>query len=295
MKRFLRILKLVTLWTSAACLALSVLLFALSIAFYFVLLYPPVQERAVRFAEKKMAEYFIGEITVEKLQSNLFSYVDLYGVRAVGKSEYEDTMYVGRASVRYWAPSLLRKRLNVTYAHVTDVRGHVVMEPGNKIMIPLLPRRMVDSTYTLLSKYSDEERKMTSDHIPNPADWAVQVVLGNVQVDGITAVYRDLSNDMVGEIAGASATAQFHALDSFSVQLKVPAGSYRSPWWDGAIDTLYASGNVTWKGLEVFSLLLEGSGTRVTGHGRLSYFPDGPWDLHTYFKTIIRPLPVLYT
>ncbi|MDR2577557.1 MAG: translocation/assembly module TamB domain-containing protein [Chitinispirillales bacterium] len=287
-------LKLIALWFAAVCLGVAVLLLALSITFYFVLLYPPLQERAVRFAEEKFSEHMLGEITIERLESNLLSYIDIQGIRATGKSGYGDSAYVGRVTVHYWIPALIGRQVRVTHAQVTDVRGHVVMGPGNDVFLPFLPLRLLDSNFRLLTKTVPQERKMNSDHIPNPADWPVEVVLGNVRVDGISAVYRDFANEMVGEIINASATAQFHRLDSFSVQLRVPGGSYRSPWWDGTIDTIGASGVVTWKNLRVNSLLFSGSGTHVTGSGHLSYFPDGPWDLKADFMTPIKPVPILY-
>ena len=289
-------LKIAALWVSAVCLTLVVLLFALSIAFYFILLYPPVQERALRFAEGQVEDFFSGKVTIERLESNLLSYVDLYGVRGVGKSGYGDSIYVGHVTARYWVPALARKRLHVSSVHVTDVRAHVVMAPGNVIQIPFIPVQYYDSLFQLEAGFGAGEHraKHSSADVPNPADWAWQVVLGRARVNGINAVYRDLSNDMVGEISGASATARFHALDSFSVELRVPDGAYRSPWWNGEIDTIAASGVITWKGLEVGSLLLKGSGTHVTGGGRLSYYPDGPWDLSASFITNIKPLPVLY-
>jgi autotransporter translocation and assembly factor TamB len=100
---------------------------------------------------------------------------------------------------------------------------------------------------------------------------------------------------MVGEIKNAAASANFHKLDSFSVDLRVPEGSYVSPWWSGTIDTLGASGVITWRNLRVHSMLLEGSGTRVTGSGGLSYSSNGPWDLNADFKTTVDPVPILYT
>jgi len=294
--------KIIALWISAVCLTLVVLLFALSIIFYFILIYPPVQERALRFAEAQVEDIFSGKVTIERLESNLLSYVDLYGVRGVGTSgygdsNYVDSIYVGHVTARYWVPALARKRLRVTSVQVTDVRAHVVMDPGNEIRIPFIPAEYYDSSHQLEAGF-DAERKhgaeRTSADIPNPANWKWQVDLGRARVNGINAVYRDLSNHMVGEISGASATARFHTLDSFSVELRVPEGAYRSPWWSGEIDTIAAAGVITWKGLEVSSLLLKGSGTHVTGGGRLSYFSDGPWDLSADFITNLKPLPVIY-
>jgi hypothetical protein len=261
--------------------------------FYYLLLYPPFQQRALRFAENEMSTFFLGDITIERVESNLFSRIDFYGLRAAGSAEFGDSITVGHVSVRYRLPSILKKRVNVRNLRVTDINGQVVMAPGNDILLPFLPAFLKDS-----NRSNDEDDKENNDEgggHPNPDDWPVKIHIGSVKIEGINAVYRDLHNNMVGEIKNASATAQFHSIDSFSVQLAVPQGSYSSPWWDGTIDTLGASGVITWRNLRVHSMLLEGSGTRVTGGGLLSYFDDDPWDLHANFKTAINPVPILYT
>jgi hypothetical protein len=286
MRRFGRKLKYTVLWVAAVLLSLGVLVFAVSLASYLVLLYPPVQERALRFAEEKMAGYFAGTVTVERVESNLLSNVTVYGVRAIGNSGYGDSITLGHATVRYWIPALFRKRVRVLSVRASDVNAHIVMAPGNRIQLPFLPAYMADSTYKFGGKRSGRP--------PNPDDWPVKVFLGRAVVDGINAVYRDLNNDMVGEIRNASARARFYAVDSFSVRLAVPQASYHSPWWDGSIDTIGASGVVTWSNLRVNSMLFSGSGTQVTGGGLLSYFPEGSWDLKADFKTPIRPVPILY-
>ena len=285
MRKFGRNLKYTVLWVAAVSLSLGVLLFAVSIASYFVLLYPPIQERAVRFAEEKMSGYFAGTVTIDRVESNLLSSISVYGFRAIGRSEHRDSITAEYVTVHYWIPALAVKRVRVLSVRASDVRGHIVMEPGNRIRLPFLPKYMDTPDY----EFGNGKGRP-----PNPDDWPVKVFLGRAEVDGINAVYRDLSNDMVGEIRNASARARFHAVDSFSVSLAVPEASYRSPWWDGAIDTIGASGVITWHNLRVRSMLLLGSGTQVTGGGLLSYFPDGQWDLKADFKTPIRPLPILY-
>jgi len=286
MRRLGRNLKYTVLWGAAVLLSLGVLLFALSIASYFVLLYPPVQERAVRFAEEKMSDYFAGTVTIERVESNLLSNISVYGFRAVGRSEHRDSITAGHITATYWIPALVRKRVRVRSVRAYDIQAHIVLEPGNRPRLPFLPKYMDDSTYEFGSG--------SSGRTSYPENWPVKVLLGRAEVHGINAVYRDLSNNMVGEIMNASAWAQFHAVDSFSARLAVPQAFYHSPWWNGSIDTIGASGVVTWENLRVHSMLLVGSGTRVTGSGMLSYYPDGPWDLKADFKTSIRPVPILY-
>jgi len=286
MRRFGRNLKYTILWVAAVSLSLGVVLFALSIASYFVLLYPPVQERAVRFAEEKLSAYLAGTITIKRVESNLLSSISIYGFRAIGRSEHRDSITAGHVTVTYWIPALIRGHVRVLNVRVSDVQGHIVMEPGNWIRLPFMPKYMDDSTYV----FGDGTEGRTA----YPENWPVKVFLGRAEAHRINAVYRDLSNNMIGEIRNASAWAQFHAVDSFSAQLAVPQAFYHSPWWDGEIDTIGASGVVTWENLRVHSMLLLGSGTRVTGSGMLSYYPDGPWNLKADFKTPIRPVPILY-
>ena len=297
-------MKLIALWIAAATLAVAVLVFAVSIAFYYILTLPSVQERALRIAEAKISDmgFFNGDITIERISSNLISYIDVYGVRAVGKSGYGDSVYVGRATARYRIPPLLRKTVSVHKVTVADVRGHIVMAPDGDIMIPFMPvqyYREMDSVPPdaapgapplRLSKRPNNGKGAP----PDPSDWPWKVNLGRARVNGINAVYRDLQNNMVGEIANASAEARFYAIDSFYAELRVPYGYYASPWWSGAIDTIGASGVVTWKNLEVRSLLLKGAATHVTAAGKLSYYEGKPWDLRADFITSIKPLPVLY-
>ena len=285
-------IKRLLLWCSAGALAAAIILFTISVMFYFLLLYPPFQQRALRFAETEMNKFFLGEISIERVESNLFSRIDFYGMRATGSEVYGDSAAVRHVTVRYWLPSLFKRQVNIRSVYAADVQGHVVMAPGSDILLPFLPKYLKDPAHPKHpGNKPDGERKPP----PDPADWPVKIVIGAAKIDGINGVYRDLSNHMVGEIKNVSATANFYKLDSFFVDLKVPEGSYRSPWWDGTIDTLGASGVITWNNLWVHSMLLEGSGTRVTGSGGLSYFPGGPWDLHANYRTVIDPVPILYT
>ncbi|MCL2182726.1 MAG: translocation/assembly module TamB [Chitinispirillia bacterium] len=295
-------LKLAIILPSVIVLSLAVLLFVLSLVSYYVICLPSVQERAVRFAEEQIQGFFHGDITVERVESNLLSYVNVYGLRAVGRSEHGDSIYVGHVRANYWIPALLFKRVRITSARVTDVHGHIVMEPDSRIMIPFIPTNYYeamaaaasDSAAAAAEKHLARKNRHIPPHLPDPGDWEWKVLIGRTRIDGINAVYRDFSNDMVGEIRNASARARFYSLDSFSVVLRVPGGSYTSPWWSGDIDTIGASCVITWRGIDVQSLLLRGSGTRVTAGGRLSYFADGPWDLRAEFITSIKPVPILY-
>jgi len=312
MRRIAHIFKKIALWTAAAVLAVVVLVFAVSIAFYHILTLPSVQERALRVAEGKISElgFFNGDITIERLESNLISSVDIYGLRAVGKSGYGDSVYVGHISARYWLPPLLRRTVSVRRATVTDVRGQVVMSPDGEIMIPFMPVEYYDKAAdsaglipvsgTVIAparhwRHKKHHKKGGGDDgPPDPSTWAWKVKLGRAKINGISAVYRDLKNNMVGGIIDARARARFYSLDSFYVELRVPNGSYTSPWWRGEIDTIGVSGVVTWRNLEVQSLLLKGATTRVTAAGKLSYFEGKPWNLRADFITSVRPLPVLY-
>jgi len=309
MRRARHIVKLIALWIAAATLAVAVLVFAVSIAFYSILTLPSVQERALRIAEAKISDlgFFNGDITIERISSNLISCIEVYGVRAVGKSGYGDSVYVGRATVRYRIPPLLRKTVRVTKVTVTDVRGHIVMSPDGDIMIPFMPieyyKRAVadtaapgDSSAPAPHKHrkSPKAGGGNEDGYPDPSKWPWKVDIGKTRVNGINAVYRDLKNNMTGEIVDASAEARFYAIDSFFVELRVPNGSYVSPWWSGAVDTIGVSGVITWRDLNVHSLLLKGATTRVTAAGKLSYYEGKPWDLRADFITSIKPLPVLY-
>jgi hypothetical protein len=312
MRRFAHTAKIIALWVAAVSLALAVLAFAVSFAFYHILTLPSVQERALRIAEGKVAAMglFNGDVTIERLESNLISYVDIYGVRAVGKSGYGDSVYVGRVTARYWLPPLLRRTVTVRKATVTDVRGHVVMSPEGDIMIPFIPVYYYEERDTAglaasggaapaarpywRPKGYKGRHGGNKDGPPDPSSWPVKVKIGRVRVNGINAVYRDFRNNMVGEIANATAAARFYDIDSFWVELRVPDGSYTSPWWSGGIDTIGASGVVTWRDLDVHSLLLKGSGTHVTASGKLSYYEGKPWNLRADFITSIKPLPVIY-
>jgi autotransporter translocation and assembly factor TamB len=290
---------------AAAVLAVVVLVFAVSIAFYHILTLPSVQERALRIAEGKISElgFFNGDITIERLESNLISYVEIHGLRAAGKSGFGDSVYVGHIKARYWLPPLLRRTVSVPKATVTDVRGHVVMSPEGDIMIPFMPVEYYDkeadtADITTVSAHHRWRHKKHNaggdDGPPDPSTWAWKVKLGKAKVKGINGVYRDLRNNMVGEIKNADAQARFYSIDSFWVELRVPDGSYASPWWNGAIDTIGVSGVITWRDLEVRSLLLRGATTRVTAAGKLSYYEGKPWNLRADFITSISPLPVLY-
>ncbi|MFP4013956.1 MAG: translocation/assembly module TamB domain-containing protein [Chitinispirillaceae bacterium] len=279
----------VAFWAALGALFVAVFLLFVSVLFYYILLIPPVQQRVLRFAELQMSSFMLGDVTIERVESDLLRRIELHGVRAKG-GVYGDSIYAGRITVKYYLPALLKKTVRVSSVDLRDVYGHVVWA-DRWIRLPVLPQDLAqppppsDSGKVARDKEGEE-------FSVDSMDWKID--LGTARVFNLNAVYRDSDLEFLGEIVNTRAEARFHELDSFSVKLQVPDARYESPWWTGDLDTIGATGVITWKHLEIFDCHVLGSGSDITGGGRIAFSSEGHWDLSADVNTLIEPLPVLY-
>ncbi len=271
-----------TFWTAAGTLFILVFLLLVSVIFYYILLVPPVQQRVLRFAEAQMGAFMAGDIKIERVESDLLRRIDLYGIRAKGTDKYGDSIYVKHASIRYSLPALIRKTVKVRSVIVQDVYAQVVWA-DKWIRLPVLPADLKPGGGPSVS---------TDTLILDSLDWKVD--LGTAKAFNVNAVYRDTDLKMVGEIRHAEAEAKFHRLDSFSVKLAVPSARYESPWWQGEIDTIGGTGAITWKGMDLHTFQVIGSGTQVKGKGHIAFSAEDDWILTADVRTDLEPLPIIY-
>lgn len=281
----------VAFWAALGALFVAVFLLFVSVLFYYILLIPPVQQRVLRFAELQMGSFMLGDVTIERVESDLLRRVELYGVRAKG-GEYGDSIYAGRITVRYYLPALLKKTVRVSSVDLKDVYGHVVWA-DRWVRLPVLPQDLAQPPPSISDTGKAVGGGQGEEFSVDSMDWKID--LGTARVFNLNAVYRDSDLKFLGEIVNAQAEAQFHKLDSFSVKLQVPDARYESPWWTGDLDTIGATGVITWRHLEIFDCHVSGSGSDITGGGRIAFSSEGHWDLSADVNTLIEPLPVLYS
>ncbi|MFP4163959.1 MAG: translocation/assembly module TamB domain-containing protein [Chitinispirillaceae bacterium] len=275
-------------WAALGTLFVVVFLLFISVVFYYILLIPPVQQRALRFAELQMSRFMLGDVSIERVESDLLRRIELHGVHAKGLGTYGDSIDVGQITVKYYLPALFRKTVRVSSVDIKDVHGHVVWA-DKWIRLPVLPQDLAEPSEADSAKADSSDGE---DFSVDSMDWKVD--LGTARAYNVNAVYRDSDHRFVGEIRHTYAEAEFHTLDSFSVKLQVPDARYESPWWTGVLDTIDGTGVITWKDMEIFDCLVEGSGSRVKGGGRIAFTSDGKWNLQADVSTGIEPLPVLY-
>ncbi|MDG5815404.1 translocation/assembly module TamB [Chitinispirillales bacterium ANBcel5] len=257
-------------------LFLGLLLFV-SVVGYFLLLLPPVQQHVLRVSEDQLNGYFKGEISIERIETDLLSRVELHGVRAHGK-DFSDSITVGKISVRYSLAALLRKTVRVRSFEVRDISANVLMN-NEGIVLPFLPLQT--------------ETKHPSEPDTSKSDW--KFILGTGRIVNLNAVYRDSSLEMLAEIRDAEAMVEFHQVDSFSVNLNVPSARFLSPWWSGTIDRIDCAALLTFNYIDVESLQISGSGSNVRGNGKITYSTEEDWDLYAEFASTLKPLPVLFS
>ncbi len=261
------------IWTTIGA-AITLLSAAfLSLTTYYMLQLPSVQQRVLRFAESSLDELLVGEFSVDRVEADLFRRIDLYGIRATGE-QYGDSVYIEHLTVRYSLLPLLRKRIIVRSVDVYGLSAYAVFME-DEFILPVLP---------ILQHQNDQS---TED---GHGLWDTQI--GTVTVHSFNAAYR--MAPMYATLQGATAQAEFHQLDSFSITLKVPKAAYESPWWNGSLENITGSGIVTWEYLELDRFSVSGSGSHIEGAGRVAYFPDGNWDLSAEYATTLDPLPIIY-
>ncbi|KMQ51236.1 protein of unknown function DUF490 [Chitinispirillum alkaliphilum] len=267
----MRIRRLIFLALITAGAGLACVLF-ISMASYFLFLLPPVQQRALRFAESQLNERLVGEFTVDRLETDLLRRIELFGIHAYG--EHNDSIYVKKVSARFSLSGLLRKTVRIRTVDIHGLTGNVVHDQG--IKLPVLPVRSKDSP--------NRERRTRSG-----STW--QIDIGKVRVHSLSAEY--LTPTMRGEIRDAKIEADFHSIDSFSVVLNAEHAEYESPWWNGNFDHLQAQGVITFEYFDVSSFVASGSGTRVNGSGHIPFRSTGEWDVAADFQTYIEPVTVV--
>ena len=249
---------------------------------YLLLLYPPVQQYVVRFAEDKLDSILVGDVTVGRVQSNLISSVNLYDIKIRDRTGRDDSISVGHIKARYSILPLFLKTIKVSQVRIHDVTAALSVAPDGELMIPALP---LPSLIESVSGGADTADSMI-------LDW--DLIINDIRIKNINAVYRDSALQFVGSISRAEGRARFMKIDSFYVELRVPDAYYESPWWKGALDTIWSSAIIEFDGMTVLDCFVQGSGTDARGKGRIAFTEEGFWDLSGSVSSSMEPVLAIH-
>jgi len=223
----------------------AIIIILFGVICYLVLLLPPVQSFVVNLAERKFSEYLNTDISIGKVRANLISTLELFDIKVRDENRPDDSIAVGHVRIRYNIAALLKKTISIPRVRIENVYASVSVSPDRTYHIPGVPKSVwVDS------ETSDEPAKT------NSPSWNIN--LGRVRIRNFNGTYNDSSLQMRGEINNAQMSARFFRIDSMLLNLKVPQGYYRSPWWTGAVDTIGASATLQFDGMDLIDSYVEG-------------------------------------
>ena len=261
---------------------LVLILIFLGLLSYLLILLPPVQNYSLSLAEKQFNSKLVGDISIGHIKSNLISQVDIYDLVVRDKSGSKDSVYIGHVRARYNLTALFAKTIHITSVLIEKINASLSVTADGRYIIPVLP----------VSSH------VKSKSVANPADahkggW--RIALGKVQVNQINAEYTDSSLHFQGFLRGASVMAMFPQIDSVLVELRVPEGSYESPWWRGHVDTIGGSATFRPDGMMVNEIFVEGAGSQVRGRGKIPFNESGFWDLSATVRSSMEPVLAIYS
>ncbi|NLG19583.1 MAG: hypothetical protein GX556_19870 [Fibrobacter sp.] len=271
-------LKQSLIWTGRLSLSLLFLVVITGVTAFILAHLPVGQKFIIDIAGKSIDSVLIGEISIGKFRTNLFSRIEISNVVLKDQNGRLDSVSVNHISINYNLLPLLFKTVQIHSVHVDGVDGVLSVTPEGRYIFPVMPRD-------------------TSGDTIQPTDsqgvsWKFD--LGTVQVTDINAEYIDSALFFKGHISGASASARFPRIDSIYLNLRVPDGFYESPWWRGHVDTIGGAGLLRFDKLHVQELFVSGSGSEVRGNGTIPFSEFGYWDLTADVESEMKPLLAIH-
>ncbi len=253
---------------------------------YGVLLLPPVQNYACDIAEKKLDSFLEGDVKIGKIRSNLLSRLDIFDLNVRDKNGREDSVSIEYIRVRYNILALLNRTVHVVSVFGKGLNASLSVTNGGEHKIPVYP----DSA--LIASHKKKKLQEKSKFPKSPSSW--KVVIGNVRLNNVNAVYKDSCLHFTGSVKGARISARFPEIDSIKLELGVPQAEYSSKWWNGTLDTIGGSAILRFNQLNLLESYVKGSGTEISGWGIIPFNMKKSWDLHATVSTEMAPVLAIH-
>lgn len=256
---------------------LVILFFLVSISIKRVLLLPPVQKRVVKLLEYHVNSLITGNVKIGRIETDILTSIKIKGIWFIDSEGRTDSITVGYVGARFRIIDLFFKRIHINKLEVKDIFTAISVTPQGELKIPVLPDTSLD-----LNK---SENNVLS-------DW--DLVIDQAIVSNINAIYKDSLLDFEGLLRNTSGTLKIPHVDSMLITLSVPCAYYKSPWWNGTLDTIGTSAVLDLNGITLVNSFVEGSGTTVRGGGRIPFYKKGEWNLSAEAETEMNPVNAIH-
>lgn len=257
---------------------------------YGVLLLPPVQNYVCDIIEKELDSFLEGDVEIGRIRSNLLSRLDIFDLKIGDKSGREDSVSIEHIRIRYNILALLNRTVHVISVFGRGLNASLSVTNGGEYKIPVYPDSALIGS--LMKEAQTEEIVDSSISPKNRSPW--KVVIGNVRLNNVNAVYRDSCLNFMGSVKGARVRARFPEIDSIKLELRVPQAEFSSNWWEGTLDTIGGSAILRFDQLNLLESYVKGSGTEVTGWGTIPFDMKESWDLHATVSTEVAPVLAIH-
>lgn len=256
---------------------LVILFFLVSISIKRVLLIPPVQKRVVKLLEYHVNSLITGNVKLGRIETDILTSIKIKGIRFIDSEGRTDSITVGYAGATFRIIDLFFKRIHINQLEVKDINAAISVTPQGELKIPVIP---------------DTSLNLNKAEHSSLSDW--NLVIDQATVSNINAIYKDSLLDFEGSLSNASGTLKIPRLDSMLISLNVPGAYYKSPWWNGTLDTIGSSAVLDFNGITLVHSFVEGSGTTVRGRGRIPFYKTGEWNLSAEAETEMKPVSAIH-
>ncbi|GEM_PF-2448905 len=272
----------------SAVIIISIAFFCATI--YGVLLLPPVQNYVCDIVEKELDSLLEGNVEIGRIRSNLLSRLDIHDLKVRDKSGREDSVSIDYIRVRYNILALLNRTVHVVSVFGRGLNATLSVTNDGELKIPVYPdSALVDS---LMKKEPPKERGRVNISPKSSSPW--KMIIGNVRLNNVNAVYKDSCLHFMGSVRGARIRARFPEIDSIKLELRVPQAEFSSNWWEGTLDTIGGSAILRFNQLNLLESYVKGSGTEITGWGTIPFDMKESWDLHATVSTEMAPVLAIH-
>jgi hypothetical protein len=253
---------------------------AISGILWLILSLPITQRYILDFAERQLGVILQGRCSIHSFSTNLTSRIKIEKIVLQDSCGHGDSIAISSVNAHFSLLALFQKKIHVDKVTIERLNAFLTVAPSGKLMIPALP----DSLFIEAMKKRKKSRFIE--------EWSLYI--GSACVKSVNATYSDSLLSFTGVIKNAVASAEIYRFDSMNLHLAVPDGSYKSQWWNGSIDTIGAMGILTFKGMTLHDIFVDGSSTRVIGTGRIPFTDTGHWHFDADVNSDVKPVTAIY-